>query len=303
MLYEDEKAVTLHLVRSDGKTFDIGTGTPWRIPNDGIQDWNTYAFNVQTNANVISDGSTLVSTRVDEKDRTVTAVYTGRECAKARQEAVLFFNPKFKFEVQLTYHGRTFSASGVQYAFDAPTVNIYSKPTFTWTLLCLDPYLKSVDNNDCPFGAANPMIGFPYVSHWADDPNRQKNFPAGAPASELIYDGANTIYNQGDVPCYYRVVVKAEGKLVNPTIWKDSKKVRVETTMKMGDTLIIDFEQAPPSVTLNGTNAIQLCTRDSNFTGMIMQTGANVFTFKLDNSENATLADVRILFNKRYLAV
>ena len=74
-------------------------------------------------------------------------------------------------------------------------------------------------------------------------------------------------------------------------------------TMVAGDVLVIDFENAPPTVELNGVNAITDVSRDSSFTGMIMQTGANVFAFTIDNMENRSLAKVQVLFWRKYLGV
>lgn len=303
MLKQDEREVILRIERPDGQQFIIGTGTDWRMENSALPDWNTLDYAVNTSENVLTDGSSVVSKRVNEKDRTLTAVYMGKDQAAARQEAITFFNPKFQFKVHITYHGRTMWCMGEQVGFTCSTANIYQPPTIKWMLLCPDPYMKDEFNNNYSFGDTTAGIGFPYISHNPLDLNRPRDYPAGFAAGVLIYDGKNSIYNGGDVPCYYKVQIKAKGSLVNPTIKKDDKMVKLLTTLSDGDIALIDFESSPPKVTINGANAIQKCSRDSNFTGMIMQVGKNIFSFEIDNMVNRSLADVKVLYNNRYLGI
>ena len=70
-----------------------------------------------------------------------------------------------------------------------------------------------------------------------------------------------------------------------------------------GDTLIIDFEAAPPTVTKNGADIIAACSRDSNFVGMEMRVGTNVFNYTCDNAENRPLMDVTVRYYAKYLGV
>lgn len=303
MIKKNEREVIIRIERPDGRQFTIGTGTDWRMYNDALPDWNTLDYSVNTSENVLKDGSSVVSKRVAEKDRTLTAVYMGDDPASAREAAINFFNPKFQFKAHITYHGRTMWCMGEQAGFTCTTGNIYRPPELKWMLLCPDPYMKDEYNNDHSFGDVVAGIGFPYVSHNPLDLNRPIDYPAGFAAGILIYDGKNSIYNGGDVPCYYKVQIKAKGDLVNPTIHKDEKMVRLLTTLHENDVAVIDFESSPPNVTINGQNAIQKCSRDSNFTGMIMQVGKNVFSFEVDNPINRSLADVKVLYNNKYLGI
>lgn len=122
-------------------------------------------------------------------------------------------------------------------------------------------------------------------------------------ASRLIFDGKNTVYNNGDVPCFYTVRMEADGEIVNPMIVKDGKFVRVLDTMNAGDVIEIDFQSTPPQIRKNGENIIQMASRDSSFVGMQMKVGANVFTVKMDNEENRSLLKTSILHYERYLGV
>lgn len=296
----DERRVTVEVRRSDGQTFRVGSGTGWKIPNDGLKDWNVMEHEVSTAANVLTDGSSLVSKRLGEKDRTLKAVYCDVDADNERARAIAFFNPKFAFEAYVSYRGRTRWCGGEQIGFKVSTDNVYAKPEITWTLLCLDPYMKDPDGNESAFGDSVPMLGWPYVSY-ADEEGL--GYPPGLVAGVLVFDGLNSIVNGGDVETEYKVRIEAEGKLVNPTINKDGRFVRMLLTLSAGDVLEIDFESAPPKVTKNGQNVIHYASRDSAFTKMAMQVGKNVFSFTVDNEENRSLAKVQVLFHEKFLGV
>ena len=293
---------SLRIVRSDGQEFLLGDGSFWVLSMNDMSDWIALDYSIETFDNVLTDGSTLVSKRVNERDRTLRAVYWGRDRTGARAQAIAFFNPKYTYEAHIMYMGRKRWVEGEQYAFDCPISDDRTPTQITWTLLCLDPYFRSESHNEQAFGDSEPRFGFPYVSIAREKPEGGLHIQ-GAPASVLLYDGLNTVYNDGDVPTYYQVVIEADGNIQNPTINKDGRFVKVVDTLNAGDRLVIDFESSPPKVEKNGVNCIQSCSRDSNFTGMKMQTGGNVFSFTLDNVENKPLARVQVLFYRKYLGV
>ena len=293
----------MRIVRSDGAELELGDGTEWVLSMNGMDDWLNLDYSVVTSANVLTDGSALVSKRVAEKDRTISATYWGRDRTGERDRVIPFFNPKYSFEAHITYFDRTRWCEGEQIGFDMPIVDERTPPTLTWTLLCLDPYLRSEDGHEHAFGDAMGTFGWPFISVADAIVPGAKRVPVGFPISVLVYDGINTIYNSGDVSTTYTVRIEAKGFLRNPTITKDGRFVKVLIDMEAGQVLVIDFQKTPPTVELDGSNIIGLCSRDSSFTHMAMQTGANLFTFTIDNMENYSLADVQILYNDRYTGV
>lgn len=293
----------MRIVRSDGAVFELGDGTQWVLSMNGMKDWIALDYDVNTSPNVLTDGSSFISSRVKEKDRTLEAVFWGQDRFAARDKAISFFNSRFTFEAHLSYFGRTRWCEGRQIAFDCK-ISTESTPTsIKWTLLCLTPFLQSEDRNDFSFNDALPMFGFPFVSHVERDSMDGEFLPIGFMASKLIYDGKNTVYNNGDVETFYKIEIQAFGKLENPTVTKDGKHIKLLTNLKAGDVVEIDFETMPTKITINGKNSVNLTSRDSSFTGMVMKTGVNVFSFDVDNKENRGLAQVRIIFTKKYLGV
>lgn len=293
----------LHIVRSDGQTFDVGDGTEWVLSMNDMSDWVLLDYGVETSANVLTDGSTLVSKRVNEKDRTIRCVYWGRDRKGVRDRVISFFNPKYSFEAHLTYFGRTRWCEGEQIGFEMGITDERTPPSFTWTLLCLDPYMRSEDSNDYSLQDASPMFGFPFVSHAKQPTSRGERFPVGFLASKTIYDGRNSLYNNGAVPCPYRVVITGKTDIKNPKFTKDGKFVHYLGTVKAGAELVIAFDELPPKVYLDGKNATMACSRDSTFVDMWLDTGKNIVQFAMDNSEDMIYTDVRILYNQRYLGV
>lgn len=297
-------AVTIRIVRSDGLSWSCGTGTLWAIPEKALKDWNVLDYDVVTSDNVMRDGASVLSRRVSSKDRTLTAVYKGRNAALARANAISFFNSDYEFQAHVTYMGRTRWCEGVQIGFKPSTLRVTQAPEVTWTLLCPDPFMRDENGNEAAFGTAKAMRGFPFVSHLRETLPDGTKYPAGSYPSALIYDGRNTVVNNGDRATRYKVRVEAGGDLVNPTLTKDGKRVRLLLTMVAGDVLEIDFEAHPaPTVKLNGESAIMRATPDSSFSGMEMKVGENVFTFDIDNDENRSLARVQVLFHAKYTAV
>lgn len=296
----------LRMVRDDGAEmlFHGEDHDGWSIPSGGLQDFLSLPLSISTSANVLTDGSTLVSKRVDECERDVSVVYDGDGDPRAVRDAALsFFNPKHSFEAHVEYLGVTRWCE-CELADVLFRINDESWPCVgDFTLLCLDPYMRSEDGNQNSLTDAAPMFGFPYVSHMREVLPDGSKKPVGSLASKMLYDGLNTVYNSGDVPCYYTIRMEAKGEVQSPTFTKDDRFIKVLDRFVAGDVLEIDFTKAPPTVTKNGVTIIGKCSRDSNFTGMAMQVGGNVFQYTCDNSANRPYMDVQILFYKRYLGV
>lgn len=296
----------MRVVRSDGQemTFEGSWQGGWAIAQDGLDDFLDLALTVTTSANVLTDGSSLIAKRVEECERTASVIYAGNGDPQAvRNQALSFFNPKFSFEAHVTHLGRTRWCEGQLVAVDVPLKKQGWPCQASFTILCPDPWMKSEDGNFNSLTDAKPMFGFPFVSHVREQlPNGEK-YPVGFAASILIYDGKNTVYNSGDVEAYYVIHCEFDGPCKNPTFTKDDKHVQVVTQFKAGDVLDIDFTAAPPTVTVNGQNAIQLCSRDSDFVNMEMQVGPNVFQYTCQDVSNRPNMDVQIRFYKNYLGV
>lgn len=297
------KYVVVHVERSDGREMTFGTGTDWHIPNDGLKNIANNNYSVNTSPNVLTDGSTVVSSRTEEGDRTLIADYLGQNEDYARQQAINFFNPKYSFVMNVRYRGRTLRCEGKQIAFKASEQNVYQPVSIMWTLLTPDPYWEDSELTDNTLDYANSRFGFPYVSHIKEVLPNGERYPVGLIVSQLVYNGEGAIYNSGNVPTMYIVKITAHSLVEKPAIVKDDKFVRYMGNMIANDVLIIDFESSPPKVELNGNNVISLTDRASSFTDMQMNVGKNIFEFVCDNPEQIFSTEVQVIFRKKWLGV
>lgn len=298
---------SLRVVRSDGAemAFDGEYRGGWTIAEEGMVDWLDLPLDVTTSPNVLSDGSSVVGKRVDECERTVEAFFPARagDIGNARREVSSFLNPKFSFECHLTHYGVTRWAPGELTAVQCEIVAEGRTVELTFTMLCPDPYLRSESGNENSLTDSVPMFGFPFVSHFREPLPDGSKKPVGFLASKTLFDGENTIYNNGDVETYYKIRCECKGVVKNPKFTKDDKFVQLLGNFGDKDVIEIDFEAAPPRVTVNGENRIQDTSRDSNFIGMQMKVGENVFNYTCDNAANRPFMNVQILFWKKYLGL
>lgn len=294
--------IQMKIIRSDGRVLETRPGG-WTVEESKLENWDYFEQEITTAANVLTDGSSLVGKRLGEIDRTAYLAYLGNDKTLLEQqtEAKTFFNPKFTFQVYMTYNGRTRWVEGELDAFQCVLYKGMMVTEITFTILCLDPYWRDADGSENSLTDAKPMFGFPFVSIYNPNPGAERKI-RGFVSSVLIFDGENTITNDGDVPCKYTVRIEFSGNVVNPYFEKNGRRVTLIDTMQDGDVVEIDFQASPPTVTKNGTNCIQKASRDSHFTGMELEVGENIVKYGNENEANAFM-NVKVLHNKRYLGV
>lgn len=291
--------IQMKIVRSDGRVLETRPGG-WTVEESKLENWDTFEQEITTSANVLTDGSSLVGKRLGEIDRTAYLAYLGNDKTLLEQqtEAKTFFNPKYTFQVHMTYNGRTRWVEGELDAFQCALYKGLMVTEVAFTILCLDPYWRDEDGNDRSLTDSDPYFGFPFMSYLEED-----GTVLGFAPSILIFDGKNTLYNNGDVPCAYTVKMEFTGECVNPSFTKNGRTVKVLDTMQKGDILEIDFQSSPPTVTKNGENAMRKVSRDSVFTGMELDVGSNEVSYAIDNTENLSLMYVTVFHHERYLGV
>lgn len=309
---EDDKRVVAHIVRSDGASFDIGTGTEWRIPNEGLENWANLPCTVNAVEIPNHDGAIITSKRVGSVDRTITAVAHGsNDGSAARAEAIQFFNPKYSYKVYMTYRGRTRWCEGEQIGFMASEGNVYRDPELSWTILCPNPYLKSVDDFGKDIAGTEGGFGFPWVSFIPEDSNTYTN--DYAVWGFHTFSDTLELYNDGDVPSGAVITITCtadsdEGWVYSPSINVNGSVVKFSGRAMSEDmTIVIDTVSMPPRVTCTYAstgatiNYMSNVTRDSNLLGMRMDPGKNIVTYDADgNRENM---HVTISYHKQYLGV
>lgn len=290
--------VIVRIVRSDGQEMTVGNGD-WRIPKDGLENWANLPYNVSAVEIPSYDGAIVTSKRVASVDRTIKAVAaTAGTNASIRAAAIKFFNPKHSFAVYVTYMGRTRWCRGEQIGFKASEGNIYDPVEFEWTILCPNPYLLSVNDFGKDIAETLPAFGFPFMSFLPQSPAKvNKGFVAG----KRLFEKRVTIENDGDVPSGMVVTINADGDVKNPLVRIGEGSVRVILTMRKGDSVRLDASGRPPTITLNGENAMHLLDRNSSILDMMIDPGQTTIEYDADDGDQYMSVIVR--YNKQYLGV
>lgn len=283
--------VLVELVRSDGRKFTLNDNH-WKIPSNGLEGFGSFNNDISIVDNAVGDGGVITSHRVSQKDRTITAKSDNVHLAEIlRDEATSFFNPKMTYKVYLTYMGRTRWAEGRIEKFHLSTGNIHQPMTLTVTFLFADPYLKSKEDFGKDIASISPLAGFPYLCTAAQ----------GAPTGMFNFASEVNLSNDGDVEAYCKVVITANGEVVNPKIIINGHYVRVLDTLRIGDVIVMDFAANPPTVRKNGVNHIGRCDRTSEFDQMGLVIGESKLQYDADNGSN--MLSVSVYYNKLYAAI
>lgn len=283
--------VLVKFIRDDGREFTLNNDN-WKIPSNGLEGFGDFSSDVVVTNKGVGDGGIFSSSRVSQKDRTISAKSRNMHLAEIlRAEAVSFFGPKNTYKVYLTYMGRTRWAEGVVERFNISTGNIHQYMTLTVTLLFADPYLKSYEDFGENIASVRGTTGFPYLCAIGQ----------GSPTGVFNYATMVNISNDGDVETYCKVVFSAKGTVLNPKLIINGHYVRVIDSMQDGDVIIMDFAANPPTVTKNGVNFVGRCDRTSEFDKMVLAVGDSILQYDADNGTN--VLNVSVYFNKLYASM
>ena len=315
----DGRECVIAIVRDDGlgelnPRFLIDQGR-WRVPSDGLEGFGGVAYEVSTQPYAQYDGSYLLSERVPEADRTITA-HAWFDPREARAEAEGFFIPRRKYEVHVTYMGRTRYFVGRQYALDLSTGNVWGRLELTWTCLALDPMWLSEDEKRFDIAEASGGFGFPFMSleePWelgaqteaAEGDDEAIDYLIGGFVVGVLSDTI-AMDNGGSVTAYPRFDLSATDDVVRPKITVTDAtgstvcEIGLDLTLHDGDSLTVDFSSRPTTVELNGENVSHLVT-----SGSTLAAGIEVGDFSIGwsaESGDAALS-VRPSIRERYLSI
>ncbi len=279
--------VIARIVRSDEAELVVDE-TDWGLT--AIDGADAAKYELFTEKNGFGDGDTLTGKRVAARDLELkAAVMDAGRNAELRQRAKRFFNPKYTYRVYLTYMGTTVWVEAELEAFQAPSKQIDLPQEFSVYFLATDPYWKSVDDFGQDIAAITPRWGFPYMDHpdygvLVDIANFERSV-------NFIYDG--------DAPSYPVITLTADDRVTNPKIVNGSAFVRLIDELEKGD--VVELSTRPPRIEKNGQNVLNKVDRSSNFAGLAMQPGTNVYRYEADYGDNSLHVVIR--YYKQYLGV
>lgn len=277
--------------RSDGQTFAMDDKPIGLLELKGV---DAPAMEVFTEKNAVGDGDTVTGSRVAARDITIRAKSRGGiKNAILRARAVVFFDPQYTYDVDISYDGVTRTARDCRLrAVAIPSGSLYQPLDITATFLCPYGYLDGEGGMDgVDLNSITPRLGWPYVS--------MEN--AGSLFGVYNYDKTVVIHNRGSAPTWVRGVFTAmgPGTVQNPKLIHGDAFVRVLYTMYPGDVVDIDTEKR--IVRINGVNALNKIDKASSFGGMRVDPGYSVIGFDADTNPDQLSA--RVYFQIRYLGI
>lgn len=291
--------------RSDGQTFAMDDKPIGLLELKGV---DAPAMEVFTEKNAVGDGDTVTGSRVAAREITIRAKSRGGiKNAILRARAVVFFDPQFTYDVDISYDGVTRTARDCRLrAVAIPSGSLYQPIEITATFLCPYGYLDGEGGMDgVDLNSITPRLGWPYVSMMKDGvPGKARSGLDDAPGmlfGVYNYDKTVVIHNRGSAPTWVRGVFTAmgPGTVQNPKLIHGDAFVRVLYTMNPGDVVDIDTEKR--IVRINGVNALNKIDKASSFGSMRVDPGYSVIGFDADTNPDQLSA--RVYFQIRYLGV
>lgn len=291
--------------RSDGQTFAIDDKPIGLLELKGV---DAPAMEVFTEKNAVGDGDTVTGSRVAARDITIRAKSRGGiKNAILRARAVVFFDPQYTYDVDISYDGVTRTARDCRLkAVAIPSGSLYQPLDITATFLCPYGYLDGEGGMDgVDLNSITPRLGWPYVSMMKDGvPGKARSGLDDAPGmlfGVYNYDKTVVIHNRGSAPTWVRGVFTAmgPGTVQNPKLIHGDAFVRVLYTMNPGDVVDIDTEKR--IVRINGVNALNKIDKASSFGSMRVDPGYSVIGFDADTNPDQLSA--RVYFQIRYLGI
>lgn len=291
--------------RSDGQTFAMDDKPIGLLELKGV---DAPAMEVFTEKNAVGDGDTVTGSRVAARDITIRAKSRGGiKNAILRARAVVFFDPQYTYDVDISYDGVTRTARDCRLrAVAIPSGSLYQPLDITATFLCPYGYLDGEGGMDgVDLNSITPRLGWPYVSMMKDGvPGKARSGLDDAPGmlfGVYNYDKTVVIHNRGSAPTWVRGVFTAmgPGTVQNPKLIHGDAFVRVLYTMNPGEVVDIDTEKR--IVRINGVNALNKIDKASSFGSMRVDPGYSVIGFDADTNPDQLSA--RVYFQIRYLGV
>lgn len=261
-----------------------------------ITGLNPVSAAINTAALATTDGTIFNSSRKNERNIVITVVIE-REVEKNRLALYRIAPPK--------YPVRFFFKNGMRDVFidgyvETHEINQFeNKQAAQISILCPQPFFKSVGDNVIEFSSIEPSFEFEF---WTED---QSNGGEGKEFSEIIQNNAQDIVNNGDAESGLTLELHAIGTVKNPVIYnRDTReKFALNITMKESDTITINTNPGEKSVTRlrDGKTSNIINYIDMKNDWFVLRYGNNSFTYEA--AEGYEFLQLKILIVDKFEGV
>ena len=164
---------------------------------------------------------------------------------------------------------------------------------------CADPLFMQKDDSLIEAASTEPMFHFPLTISETPDPPGGVVFGLRQPSKFV------EVVNEGEVETGMKIVFKALGTVVNPSLTSAStlEFFKVNKTMTAGEEIVVNTNPGSKSIIgkIDDTEKNYFKYRDLDSEWLQLSVGLNIFRYDADKNEQNL--DVYIYFNNRYLEV
>jgi hypothetical protein len=297
-----DSKVSIKLVRlSDNAEFLIDN-TVWAIPSDGLAGFGDSEVTVNEDSLLYHDGTVLMSTKMEAKDRTVKCyaidVSTNENL---RDMALKFFHIKEEYKLIIKYMGHERWCKGIITHAKLSEGNIYRRVELMFNLHCFSPYFYGMQEFGQDISGLTPMNAFPYhsVAEWG-----------GHPCGIVAGNSPIVINNAGDIdigPHFIIEFTSDYNQYISIFITNDSlidyhHGFDYGDKFNRGDVLDLDFSVVPPKITKNGKNDMKHSLSFNNtLLGVKFKRGENSIDFSPEGAQS--VARVTLYYNECYYMI
>lgn len=245
------------------------------------------AATVNSSANTTIDGSTINSVRVENRNIVIYLTIEG-EVEKNRINLYKYFPLKKNVTIYYKNDSRDVYTNGV---VDTIECDLFAnKQVAQISIICPNPYFKSVENNITEFSTINSAFEFPFD---IDE--------GGMVFSDITPPARKTVINEGDIETGVIINLFASGNVSMPIIYDVIKQtfIALDVDMVNGDKIEINTNVGEKKITLtrDGVTTKILGNMRPNSTWFTLEAGDNVFTYECaDGIEN-----LQVTFTNRVL--
>ena len=229
--------------------------------------------NVNTSENATTDGSTLNSVKVPQRNLVLYMTIEGD--VEANRINLYKYFP-YKKPIELYYKNNTRDVYIEGYVERISVGHFDRKQIAQISIICPQPYFKAINEVVSYFSEISKFFEFPFsISE------------TGIEFSAITTNIRKSILNTGEVESGIIIELKAIGTVVKPTIYDVLKRTHLTLnfTMQINDLITINTYQGKKSITLtrNGvtTNAMGYMTPDS--TWLTLDLGDNVYAYECES--------------------
>lgn len=228
---------------------------------------------INTSVNTTTDGSTINSTRLENRNIVIYMTIEGNIEAN-RINLYKYFPTKKTITLYFNNGTRKVYINGTVELIECDL--FANKQVAQISIICPNPYFKDIEELTTCFSDVSPLFEFPF------------SIPsAGVEISTVTPNIRKSIINAGDAESGVIIKLFATGTVVNPTIYDVLKQASIglNITMQQSDTIIINTNIGEKGIYLirsgQTTNILGLMKRNSQW--FTLDSGDNVFTYDCES--------------------